>query len=192
MSNIPFERMSVSMTGDADFDEALNKCAEVLTNKGRDYAVGSTDRLHNFKTAAEFLGLRPIQTWSVYAYKHMAAIFAYVKNGGQHESEPIEGRIVDLINYLLLLYKMVKETAAVVKVEDPDAARAAFKETVDQQLTELLNGSKIMSIVQDRLDGWNNVLTSKTKLSSTQRTVSKAARDEVAAIVAQVKEKLSL
>jgi len=36
-------------------------------------------------------------------------VFNYVKSGGQSESEPIEGRICDCINYLLLFSKQVAE-----------------------------------------------------------------------------------
>lgn len=100
----------VTYTGDADIDAILEQCLRVLQSKGADYTVGSSDKLANFKRSADFTGLTPQQAWSVYFYKHVAAIFSYVKTGGQAESEPIEGRIVDAINYLLLFGKMVAET----------------------------------------------------------------------------------
>lgn len=95
------------MTGDRDFDDMLSKCVETLKVKGADYTIGMSDRLHNFRTAAEFTGLTKEQVLGTYLYKHVAAIFAYIK--GKTESEPIEGRICDVINYMLLFAKMVRE-----------------------------------------------------------------------------------
>lgn len=97
------------ITGDPDFDEILDKCCEILGVKGADYTIGNKDRLHNFRTVGNFCDLSPMQALGVYFYKHVSAIFAFIKNGGQSESEPIDGRIADVINYMLLFYKMVKE-----------------------------------------------------------------------------------
>ena len=54
-----------------------------------------------------FLGLAPAHTLAVYLYKHFSAVMNFVKSGGQSESEPIEERLVDVINYCLLLGKLV-------------------------------------------------------------------------------------
>lgn len=97
------------LTGDEDFDSLLRQCVHLLAVKGKDYTIGTEDKLHNFKTVGEFTGMTPEQTLGVYFYKHIAAIFAYIKNSGQSESEPIEGRIADAVNYLLLFNKMVQE-----------------------------------------------------------------------------------
>ena len=97
------------LTGDEDFDELIMKCVEILKVKGADYTIGTGDRLHNFKTVAEFTGMTPEQTLGVYLYKHISAIFAFIKKGGATESEPIEGRIADVVNYMLLFHKMVQE-----------------------------------------------------------------------------------
>lgn len=99
----------IKLTGDNDFDELLASCVETLKVKGDDYTMGSEDRLHNFKTVGGFCGLTPKEVLGVYFYKHVSAIFSYIKKDGQSESEPIEGRIMDSINYLLLFYKMIKE-----------------------------------------------------------------------------------
>lgn len=96
-----------NLTGDPDFDEVIKSCAKILEVKGEDYTIGTGDRLHNFKTVGEFTGMTPEQTLGVYFYKHVSAIFSYIKKGGKSESEPIEGRIADCVNYLLLFQKMV-------------------------------------------------------------------------------------
>lgn len=96
------------LTGDADIDAILGQCIDVLEAKGHDYTIGSSDRLHNFRTAAAFMGTTTEKVLGVYWYKHVSAIFAFIQHG-HVESEPVEGRIVDAINYLLLLGKMVAE-----------------------------------------------------------------------------------
>ena len=110
---------SQQITGDQDFDEILQCCVKTLRIKGDDYTVGNAeaDRLHNFKTVANFTGLSPKEALGVYFYKHVAAIFAYIKKDGQAESEPIEGRIVDVINYMLLFAKLIREEKAAKKLE---------------------------------------------------------------------------
>lgn len=97
------------MTGDPDIDAMLERCFKILKVKGDDYTIGNAekDRLHNFRTVANFTGLGMPAVWAVYFYKHVSAIFSFVKGGT--ESEPIEERIADAINYLLLLSKMVAE-----------------------------------------------------------------------------------
>lgn len=97
------------LTGDKDIDELLDKCIKILETKGDDYTIGTGDRLHNFKTVAEFTGMFPEQALGIYLYKHMSAVYAYIKTGKKNESEPIEGRIADVVNYMLLFYKMVQE-----------------------------------------------------------------------------------
>lgn len=89
--------------------QVLTEAMQVLKLKGNDYTMGKADfeRLHNFDTAASFLGLKDTQVLGVYLYKHVASVFAYLGRG-KVESEPIRGRIVDCINYLLLLALMVE------------------------------------------------------------------------------------
>lgn len=100
---------TVLLTDDKEIDEFLKECFETLRLKGRDYTIGSEDRLHNFRTVGDFTGVGMLATWGVYFYKHVSALFSYIKSGGQNESEPIEWRIKDCVVYLLLFYKMVKE-----------------------------------------------------------------------------------
>lgn len=85
----------------------LNECIGIMGKKGNDYA-GNEDVLRNFKLNAERLGLRPEQIWAVYFMKHIDAILTYVSDQ-RIQSEPIDGRIQDSINYLLLFQAMVTE-----------------------------------------------------------------------------------
>lgn len=86
---------------------AYDDLVELNKTKGKDYA-GDEDALSNFKDAAEQLGVAPEQVWAVYAHKHWSAIVSYCARG-QVESEPIEGRIKDLILYGFLLLGLVHD-----------------------------------------------------------------------------------
>lgn len=88
-------------------DRHYAKIAEINDKKGADYA-GDEDALANFKDAARQLGLRSEQIWAVYAHKHWSAIMAYCGKG-KVESEPIKGRVHDLILYGFLLLGLIED-----------------------------------------------------------------------------------
>lgn len=87
-------------------DEA-ERLVALNTTKGEEYA-GNADALSNFKRRAHELGITPFQVWAVLAGKHWDAIESYCKTG-EVLSEPIEGRIRDLVLYNLLLLGLVTE-----------------------------------------------------------------------------------
>ena len=102
--------MSDELTGDADIDELLERCLSTFRTKGEEYTIGSSDRLHNFRTVANSIGLEMPQVWFTYFYKHFSAVASYIKNDCTVKSnEGIDGRIMDCVVYLLLFYKMTKE-----------------------------------------------------------------------------------
>lgn len=95
---------------DPDFIELMKDCDEVLRTKGNDYTQGNDGAygtLKSFFVSAEDIDLPPYKVLYVLLAKHLAAIKSFIKRG-QVESEPIEQRIVDAVNYLFLLYKMIK------------------------------------------------------------------------------------
>jgi len=87
--------------------ELFDWCLEVLERKGKDYLNGESAN-SQFKNLSEQLGISVTQVWAVLFSKHITAIMNYVKNG-QTESEPIESRILDAINYLAILNAIIKE-----------------------------------------------------------------------------------
>lgn len=102
-------------TGYADLDLFLDDCFKTMREKGHDYRQGNdADLLHNFRTVADTVGVDMMKVWFTYFYKHYSAMATFIKEGGQSESEPIEGRIKDQIVYLLLFYRMVQEKKAPV------------------------------------------------------------------------------
>lgn len=101
--------------------ETIEKTAEILVMKGREYA-GGEDRLSNFKRAAANTGATPIQCCFIYLSKHYDSLATFVKDNAQGfnrpVSEPIEGRLDDLINYCLLMKGLVRENGNVPAQQD--------------------------------------------------------------------------
>jgi hypothetical protein len=92
--------------------EQTNARFRLADQKSQDYA-SQEDRLSNFKLVAQLTGQHPIEVWSTYWMKHTLAICRYVRSQGREQlSEPIEGRIDDLQNYLDFLRALISETAA--------------------------------------------------------------------------------
>lgn len=87
---------------------------KLATLKGGEYS-GDSDRLANFRRNAFDCGLDYRQIWRVYAGKHWDAVGQYVKDLASQKDrvrlESIEGRINDLLVYLLLFKAMLEEAA---------------------------------------------------------------------------------
>ena len=104
----PLEEAGMSYNDlEIHYDAILHKARKIFTSKNKDYAT-SADALAGFRNTAEKAGITPLQTWSVFSSKHIAAIDAYV-SGHSEESEPIEGRIADVINFMCFLYAIIKD-----------------------------------------------------------------------------------
>jgi len=95
--------------------ERINRdTSGLLISKGAEYA-GSADRLANFKRGAQLTGTTPLQVALVYLSKHYDALATYIKNDAagnkQILSEPIQGRLNDLINYCYLVSALIEEAS---------------------------------------------------------------------------------
>jgi hypothetical protein len=112
MTGVPHEEAEdlLRMLGNDHFRKSVLDCWRIYDVKGNDYTrgLGDIDRSDNFKRAAEFNKVSAFQAWGVYFYKHVSAIFRFIGDG-KVESEPIEGRIHDVINYSILLLLLAKE-----------------------------------------------------------------------------------
>ena len=84
-----------------------NEVDHLRDTKGKTYA-GTEDQFANFKKIAEETGLNKYQIWNVYFSKHISAIHSFIRCE-YSDTEPIEGRIADAMNYLGLLHGMIKE-----------------------------------------------------------------------------------
>lgn len=93
-------------------EEMFEEVRHLAKAKGGEYS-GDTDRLLNFRRNARGFGIPMELVWGIYAAKHWDAVQQYVQdlvNKKERERlEPINGRIKDLIVYLLLLEAMLEE-----------------------------------------------------------------------------------
>jgi hypothetical protein len=93
-------------------------CLGIMQSKGAAYS-GDDDVFSNFKRLSKELDLPMLKVWLVYFQKHYDATRSYV-NGNYKDSEGIDGRIADMINYLFLLYGMIKEMEGEKNVPNKD------------------------------------------------------------------------
>lgn len=93
-------------------DYVFSRVRTLSEVKGGEYS-GDEDRLLNFRRNAQALALTKEQVWAVYAAKHWDAITQYVQDiqtGKQRpRDEKIEGRVDDLVTYLILFRAMLEE-----------------------------------------------------------------------------------
>jgi hypothetical protein len=87
----------------------LDEAFVVNDQKGKDYGADA-DALANFKALGERLGMKPVQVWAGYAFKHFSAIETLVKKG-ELKSEAPRSRFVDAINYLILGAALLEDRA---------------------------------------------------------------------------------
>lgn len=80
---------------------------EILHRKGQDYG-GTAEANANFREIASDCGIGVFQVWYCYFNKHLRALKSYI-SGDWAESEPIEGRIYDLCNYLLIFLTLLED-----------------------------------------------------------------------------------
>lgn len=99
-------------------DETIASIQKLCETKGGEYKASDDDQLANFRRrAGRYKDVPPELVWAIYAGKHWDAIETYIDdlNVGRtrQRSEPIEGRIDDLIVYLILLKAMCAERTGV-------------------------------------------------------------------------------
>lgn len=102
-----------------EHEDLIAKSVDLLKAKNKDYSTDG-DPLAGFKKIASDLGITPFQVWAVFASKHWQALTNFAKSN-KAESEPIEGRIMDMINYSVLLHLLIIDS----KSENP------FKNIID-------------------------------------------------------------
>lgn len=89
--------------------ELLALAKSVRDRKRPSYTVGDDDVLMNFKRDAKMSGITPLQNWHTHFQKQVAAIARWVQAPDAEQSEPIEQRFADIINYCLLGYAAMRE-----------------------------------------------------------------------------------
>ena len=95
---------------DEFFAGVFADCIDLIKKKNADYTEGAAerDRIAHFREAAQDLELPMTKIWQVFVRKHWAAVRKFA-NGKHLESEPIEGRVHDIINYMVLLRAIIED-----------------------------------------------------------------------------------
>lgn len=110
------DRLYGHKTWRAILDETISSIGLLCNTKGQEYAASDTDQLANFRRRSDRFGLPMEAAWVLYAGKHWDALETYVRdlieNKTRERSEPLEGRVDDLIVYLVLFKAMLAERAA--------------------------------------------------------------------------------
>jgi hypothetical protein len=93
-------------------DNLTAMCKSLLTSKNEEYAREG-DKLHNFKKASRFAeGQSQMGALKGFLLKHTVSIYDMMDDHIQGDTSPVtlwEEKIVDHINYLIILYAMVIE-----------------------------------------------------------------------------------
>lgn len=97
------------------YDEIVQEARDTMSAKNQDYAEGG-DCLANLREAARDNDLSPEKVWSIYFDKQLRAIKAHV-NGKSLKSESLRSRIVDCINFLVLLEALSGRVATLETAE---------------------------------------------------------------------------
>lgn len=99
-----------SYMGDEVFAKRFADCIDMMKAKNADYSQGEQkgDRIAAFRRIAKDVDIPMTKVWSVLFSKHHGAIVKFIKDG-YVESEPIDGRINDIINYMVLLGAIISD-----------------------------------------------------------------------------------
>lgn len=99
------------------FDRVLADVAKVAVAGQKEYAHNEGNALGNFeRLASQLLIPREKILWT-YLVKHLDGILAHI-NGHVSQREPVDGRIMDAICYLILLQCMVDDAKKVAKADE--------------------------------------------------------------------------
>ena len=112
----------------ANLDAVHEKIETILGAKGEEYATDS-DRLHNFKVAAQVQGITNKEALSGMMAKHTVSIYDMIGDGKDHSLEKWDEKILDHINYLILLRAIV--------VEEDEETRRKIKMDVNGMYSNL-------------------------------------------------------
>jgi len=88
--------------------DQIERSTSVLLSKAKEYAT-DTDRLANFKTAAELQGITPSQALAGMMAKHTQSVYSMIASGEAYTTAQWDEKITDHINYLLLLRAVLEE-----------------------------------------------------------------------------------
>ena len=83
-------------------EERIKKIKETLESKAGEYSSKS-DRLHNFKVAAQISDSTPQHALWGMAMKHLVSVVDLISGRLENNRANVDEKIGDMINYLILL-----------------------------------------------------------------------------------------
>lgn len=96
-----------------EFEKIVNAqfslCYDVLCEKAKQYSIGTDDRLHAFKVAADFQGITTKQALLGMLTKHLVSLSDMIASDASYSEGIWSEKISDSINYLMLLKAIVIE-----------------------------------------------------------------------------------
>lgn len=120
-------------------------CFKLLATKGVEYTLSGLDVNNNFKRLGNELNLDPNKVLWIFLKKHLDAILNFINNG-KVESEPIEGRIADAVNYLLILASILEEQRYAKSLNNKMENLAGQLGSAPGMLTESWDGDAKMAL----------------------------------------------
>lgn len=93
------------------FKSLVGKCESILLSKSQEYSAGG-DKLHNFKIAASLAQCSNEKALAGMMIKHTVSVYDMIndlENGKRFSLEKWDEKIVDSINYLILLKALLVE-----------------------------------------------------------------------------------
>lgn len=111
-----------------NLDTIHEKVETVLGAKGDEYATDN-DRLHNFKVAAQVQGITVKEALSGMMAKHTVSVYDMIADGKDHSLDKWDEKILDHINYLILLRAIVVEEKSIatrVNTSIPEESKTAI------------------------------------------------------------------
>jgi hypothetical protein len=88
------------------FEETVQECRDILFSKNMEYSKNENS-LENFDSGAKIAEISVLKVWYIYFHKHLNSLETYIREGEVFSNESIEGRIYDIINYLIILRALI-------------------------------------------------------------------------------------
>lgn len=93
---------------DEVFTDTFARSASVLNNKATEYAT-DVDRLANFKRSADLQKTTAVKALGGKMAKHTISVYDMIESGQEYPIEKWDEKILDHINYLILLRALLSE-----------------------------------------------------------------------------------
>lgn len=90
--------------------EFLKDTLKLSDAKRIEYTEGNhlDNVLWNFENSAKIVNSKPMKVLAIFLNKHISSLQNYFRTGKEYSTESIESRIMDIINYLLLLVALIR------------------------------------------------------------------------------------